>query len=129
MKLDKKALRNFILNIDNMDLLKILAIINEVNSWYDELYYLNYHENNEEFFNSYFEYSPMEAVKSAYYGKYNYMHEYVRIDEDMNLESKNKYELKYEIKTSCEDIIEVIRDMIEESNIYINHAEDFIIKD
>jgi len=60
----------------------------EINYYDDEIHY-----NDNDFFNTYFENKPLEAVRSAKYGDYNYVDEYVRFNGYGNLESFNAYNL------------------------------------
>jgi hypothetical protein len=60
----------------------------EINYYDDEIHY-----NDDDFFNTYFENKPLEAVRSAKYGDYNYVDEYVRFNGYGNLESFNAYNL------------------------------------
>jgi hypothetical protein len=60
----------------------------EINYYDDEIHY-----NDDDFFNTYFENKPLEAVRSAKYGDYNYVDEYVRFNGYGNLESFNTYNL------------------------------------
>lgn len=53
--------------------------------------------NNEEFFEMNFD-SPMEAVRAACYGNYQYHHSYVRIDGANNLESCDADDIICEVK-------------------------------
>ena len=69
-------------------------IIIEINSIDGSLDFLEYWNNDEEFFNTFFYNNPTEAVRSAYYGDYNYCDKYVRFNGYGNLESFNDYDLE-----------------------------------
>lgn len=45
------------------------------------------YENDEDFFNTFFEGKPFEAVRAAHYGEYKYSDDYVRFNGYANLES------------------------------------------
>jgi len=45
------------------------------------------YDNDEEFFNTYFEGKPLEAVRAAHFGDYNFSHDYVKFNGYGNLES------------------------------------------
>lgn len=82
------------------------GIVQELNSWNGCMDQLDVRENDEEFFQVYFEGKPMEAVRAAVYGEYNYTDEYVRFNGYGNLESLTQWQLENEIKESIEEIIE-----------------------
>lgn len=93
---------------------ELKEMVEEVNSWNGELDYLDYQENDEEFFNIYFYNKPDEAVRATYYGDYNYMDDYVKFDAYGNLESRSELELEKELEDYREEIIEVYIDNINE---------------
>ena len=95
-----EEIKNYLLN--HVD--EIGDIIIEINSIDGSLDYLEYYENDEEFFNTYFYNNPTEAVRSAYYGDYNYCDNYVRFNGYGNLESFNDYDLEKEYKEYIDDI-------------------------
>jgi hypothetical protein len=77
---------------------QIIEIINNMRN--DELFELNnkyckelnydsgeVYFNNEEFFNTFFESNPMEAVRATFYGEYNIIHDYVIFNVYGNLET------------------------------------------
>ena len=45
--------------------------------------------NDEDFFNTFFNNSPMEAARAAFYGNWNYCHGYVKFNGYGNLQSSN----------------------------------------
>ena len=79
-------------------------IIIEINSIDSSLDFLEYWNNDEEFFNTFFPNNPTEAVRSAYYGDYNYCDDYVKFDGYGNLKSVDDYELEKEYKYYIDDI-------------------------
>lgn len=105
---------NYLLN--NMEDAK--QLVRELNSWDGSFENLDVHSNDEEFFDMMYEGRPMEAVRAAHYGEYNYNDEFVRINAYGNLESLDEYDYEQEIK----DQIEEIADMIVEKrdNIYLD---------
>ena len=80
-------------------------LITEINSIDNSLEYLEYWNNDDDFFNTFFSNNPTEAVRSAYYGNYNYCDEYVRFNGYGNLESFNKWQLEREYKGYIDDIV------------------------
>ena len=105
-------IKNYLLN--HID--EIGGIISDINSIDGSLDYLEYYENNEEFFNTFF-YNPMEAVRSEYYGDYNYCDKYVKFDGYGNLKSVNEYELEKEYKYYIDDITKSLLEHYEELDI------------
>ena len=95
-----EEIKNYLLNHVN----EIGDIITEINSIDGSLDFLEYWNNDEEFFNTFFYNNPTEAVRSSYYGDYNYCDEYVRFNGYGNLESFNDYDLEKEDKDYIDDI-------------------------
>ena len=95
-----EEIKNYLL--DHVD--EIGDIITEINSIDNSLDYLEYYENDKEFFNTFFYNNPTEAVRSAYYGDYNYCDDWVKFDGYMNLKSVDDYELEKEYKYYIDDI-------------------------
>ena len=95
-----EEIKNYLLN--HVD--EIGDIITEINSIDNSLDYLEYYENDEEFFNTFFYNNPTEAVRSAYYGDYNYCDDWVKFDGYMNLKSVDDYEVEKEYKYYIDDI-------------------------
>lgn len=83
---------------------EILSIVREINSYNEELDDLDYQENDEYFFNTYFENNIMEAIRACYFGNYDYNDAYVKFDTYGNLESAGYFELEKELKNSINDI-------------------------
>ena len=98
----KKIIREYL--IENIDLAK--QVVTEVNAWDGSLEWLDYHYNDEEFFNVYFEDRPMEVARAVQYGDYNYCDEYVHFNGLGNLESCNEWEYQNEIMSYMDEIIE-----------------------
>ena len=87
---------------------ELIRAVNEINSYNGELNHLIVFENDEEFFNMFFENKPMEAVRSALYGNYNYNDEYVKFDGYENLESLDQWRYEELLKSNIDDIIKEI---------------------
>lgn len=66
--------------------------------------------NDEEFFNIFFENKTNEALRAAYFGDYNWSHNYVKFNGYGNLESFDYFE----VKDLCESV-EVMAEYIEEN--------------
>ena len=92
-------------------------VVSEINSLDGSIEFLEYWENDEEFFNTYFYNNPMEAVKSSFFGQYDYSDEYVKFDGYGNLTSANEYELEDEYKYYIDDIVDSLLEHYKEMNI------------
>ena len=108
-------IKNYLLN--HID--EIGGIISDINSIDGSLDYLEYYENNEEFFNTFFYNNPSEAVRSSFYGDYNYCDNWVKFDGYGNLKSVDDYELEKEYKYYIDEIIDSL----------LEHYQEMIICD
>lgn len=92
--------------LENIEILK--DVVRELSSWDGSLDHLDVHHNDEEFFNTFFDGRPAEAVRASYYGEYNYMDDYVRFNGYGNLESLSEYDYEQELKDEINDIVELL---------------------
>ena len=115
-----EEIKNYLLN--HVD--EIRDIIIEINSIDNSLNYLEYYENDEEFFNTFFYINPTEGVRTAYYGDYNYCDKWVKFDGYMNLKSVDDYELEKEYKDYIDDIIKSLIEHYQQISI----CDDELIK-
>ena len=115
-----EEIKNYLLN--HVD--EIGDIIIEINSIDGSLDYLEYYENDEEFFNTFFYNNPSEAVRSSYYGDYNYCDKYVKFDGYENLKSVDDYELEKEYKEYIDDITKSLIEHYQQISI----CDDELIK-
>ena len=109
----KDYLLDHVNEIDNMR-----SMISEINSIDGSLEYLEYWDNDEEFFNTFFRNDPMEAVRASYYGDYNYCDDYVRFNGYGNLESANEYDLVKRYEEYIDDIVNALLEHYQEISIY-----------
>lgn len=103
--------------LEHLDELK--DVVREINAWDGSLEYLEAFENDEEFFNTFFHHNPMEAVRAAHYGDYNYMDQYVKFNGYGNLESLNEEEYIEELKYNIDEIL----DELERNYKHLNLSE------
>ena len=115
-----EEIKNYLLN--HVD--EIGDIIIEINSIDGSLDYLEYYENDEEFFNTYFYNNPTEAVRASYYGDYNYCDEFVKFNGYGNLETRNQYSLEKEYKEYINDIVNSLIEHYQQISI----CDDELIK-
>lgn len=74
----------------------------------------DYWENDEEFFERYAN-DPYELARAIYYGEYNFMDEYVKVNGYGNIYSISEYELEKEFDDYKEDIIDTILEDTEDN--------------
>ena len=120
-----EEIKNYLLDhvheIDNMR-----SMISEINSIDGSLEYLEYWDNDEEFFNTFFRNDPMEAVRASYYGDYNYCDDYVKFNGYGNLESANEYNLVKRYEEYIDDIVKALIEHYQEMSIYDNNLLEII---
>ena len=111
--------------LENIEELK--GIVRELNSWNGCLDNLNVYENDEDFFNTFFEGKPMEAVRASQYGEYNYTDDYVRFNGYGNLESMSEYEYEEELKENIDDIVEEL--ISNEHNLHLDSEIEELLEE
>ena len=97
--------------IENEDLRSIVMDINSYDGYFDDM---QWWDNDEEFFETFFGTAIMDAVRAVCYGEYNYTDEYVKINADGNLETTNY--IQDELEGYVDDIVEHIIDNWSELN-------------
>lgn len=117
----KNEIREYLLNNEET----LFDVVNELNSWNNCLDYLEFWENDEEFFNSFFD-SPMEAVRATYYGDYNFNDDYIRFNGYGNIESFSEYEKDEEIKGNIDDIVDNLVEYYEHITIDDEDLENLL---
>lgn len=88
---------------------ELLNIVREINNYNGSLDHLNFYENDEEFFNTFFYNDPKRLAMLISYGDYRYHDDYVRFNGYGNLESFDEYELMKELKYYIDDIIDSLK--------------------
>ena len=116
----KEKIREYLLNNEET----LLDVVSELNSWNGCLENLEFWENDEEFFNTFFD-NPMDAIRATYYGNYNYNDDYVKFNGYGNIDSYSEYERIEEIKDNIDDIVENLVEYY--YNIYINEELENLI--
>ena len=116
----KNEIREYLLNNENV----LLDVVSELNSWNGCLENLDFWENDEEFFNTFFD-NPMESIMVTYYGNYIYFDDCVKFNGYGTIDSYSEYVRIEEIKDNIDDIVE---NLVEYSyNIYINEELENLI--
>lgn len=109
----EKKLREYLLN----DVEGLRDVVNEINGWNGCLDWLEFWENDSEFFECVFE-NKLDVARAICYGDYNYNDDWVRIDECGNLVSYTEYEMIEEMKDYIDEIVE---NLIEQhDNLYLS---------
>ena len=116
---------------ENQDLLEQMAnwlrnnfqeawgLVKAMNSYDGAFDNLDYWENGEDFFQTFYANNIDEAVRAVCYGDYNYNDEYVKIDVYGNLESANESDIEDEIGYYTADIVDRLIDGYENYEEYI----------
>ena len=84
---------------------ELMEVVQEINSFNGELDFLQYFDNDDEFYQSFFLDNPKELARAIYYGNYNYCHDYVRFNGYGNLETTDRYGLVKECKYYIDEIV------------------------
>ena len=111
-------MRLIVKNPSDLDANQLREMVNEVNSWDSSLENLEYYENDDDFFNTYFSNNVIEAVRAVSFGDYNYSDDYVRLDAYGNLESASEYEYYSELENYADEIAERYLELVESGDIY-----------
>lgn len=119
MKTEK--IKEYLLN--NIDTLK--DVVMELNCWNGCLDWLDYQENNEDFFETYFA-KKDEVARAICYGDYNYMDDYVRFNAYGNLESCNEWEYEDELKSYIDDIVDNLTEEKDNLTIYDDELNELL---
>lgn len=91
--------------LENEDVL--ISVVQELNSWNGCLDWLEFWENDGEFFELFYSgKNGLEIARAIYYGDYRYNDDYVRINGYGNLVSYTEYEMIEVIKDYIDEIVE-----------------------
>lgn len=90
---------------------KLEEVVRNLNSYNGCLGYLDYWENGEDFFRTFYENDIDGAVRAVCYGDYTYTDEYVIIDAYGNLESCGAYDYQALLEDSIDDIVDNLIDL------------------
>lgn len=109
---------------ENVTTDELLEMTQSVNSYNGALDWLDYWENDEEFFETMFQ-TKDEVARVICYGDYSYTDDYVKFNAYGNLESVNQWELEEKLNEYKEEIIDEYLNAYEEDKEYFN---DDVIK-
>lgn len=101
---------------DNIDFLRDL--MQEINAYDGSFDSLEVHEFDDDFFNTYFEGKPMEAVQRAFFGEIsNWSDEYIRFNGYGNLESVSDYAYNEELLENRDELIARAVELADQINL------------
>ena len=112
----ENLIKEYLLNNEDV----LIDMVQELNSWNGCLDWLEFFENDGDFFESFFE-NKLDAVRATFYGDYKFNDDYVRFNGYGNLESFSEYDMIEEIKDSIDEIVE---NLIEEHDGYLYLSDD-----
>lgn len=110
-------MRLIVKNASDLDASQLRDMVVYVNGYDGSLENLEYYENDDDFFNTYFSDNVIEAVRAVSFGDYNYSDDYVRLDAYGNLESASEYEYYSELENYADEIAERYLELVESGDI------------
>ena len=98
-------LKNYLLSNEE----ELKSIISDINCYNGNLPWLECYDNDEYTINELFS-SPAEALRSAYFGDYDYNKPYFKFNGYGNIESLDEYDLRNQARNCIDDIINELLD-------------------
>lgn len=87
---------------------ELRSVISSINSYDGSFESCDVWENDEEFFDTFFEGKPLEAVRAAQYGDYNYTDDYVKFNGYGNLESLDEWQYDNLLLDHIDEVVDYI---------------------
>ena len=122
MKYEK--IREYLLNNEKT----LLRVVGDLNSYNGCLETLDFWLNDGDFFSCCFE-NPIDAVRTTYYGDYNYNDDYVKINAYGNIDSYTEEEKNEEIKDNIDDIVYCLIEYYEYIIIFDKNLENLLLEE
>ena len=94
---------------------QLKEMVQEVNGWDGSLEEYEYEEM--EFLNYAFDVEPLELLRMAHFGNFNWNDDYFTINVYGNLDSINEFEFERELIDNSKEIIMVYNDLVESGDI------------
>lgn len=94
---------------------QLQEMVREVNSWDGSLEEFEYEEM--EFLNYSFDVEPLELLRMAHFGNFNWNDDYFTVNVYGNLDSINEFEFEKELIDNSKEIIMVYNDLVESGEI------------
>lgn len=113
----KNLIKECLLNNEEV----LFDVVQQLNSWNGCLEWLEFYDNDEEFFETFFK-DRLELARAICYGDYNYNDGYVRFDGYGNLESISEHDMMELLEDSIEEIVENL--MQYKNHIYTGDDEN-----
>ena len=110
-------MRLIVKNASDLDNSQLRDMVSQVNSYDGSLENLEYYENDDDFFNTFFSNNVIEAVRAVSFGDYNYSDDFVKFDAYGNLESASEYEYYSELENYADEIAERYLELVESGDI------------
>lgn len=127
-------MRLIVKNPSDLDPSQLREMVEQVNSWGGSLENLEYRENDDDFFNTFFSDNVIEAVRAVSFRDYNYSDDFVKFDAYGNLKSASEYEFERELEDNADEIAESYLKLIESGEIddtanVVDDEEDLDVED
>ena len=84
----------------------MLNCVRELNSWNDCLDWLEFYENDDDFFEMFFDERSLDMLHAMKYGNFDFDDEYVKFNGYGNLETYSYREMIEEVESCIEEIVE-----------------------
>lgn len=122
----KENVKEYLLN----NLEEVKELVEDINAYDGSFDYLEVYENDDEFFNTFYNNNPAEAVRACHFGTYNYSDDYVKINAYGNVDSCSEWEYEEELQENIDEIIDYLenseefqvswKELIEKSEVIAN---------
>ena len=120
--MQKETLKDLL--VEELDTDTLIEMVRNINSWDSSFEDLDYWENDDEFFETFYSGRMLELVRALSFGSYNYMDEYVKINTYGNIVSASKWEFEEEVEGQREEIIERYLELMEKEPRYFERLWD-----
>ena len=120
----ENLIKEYLLNNEDV----LISVVQELNGWNGCLDWIEFMENDGDFFESFFE-NKLDAVRATFYGDYKFNDDYVRFNVYGNLESFSEYDMIEEIKAYIEEIVENLIEYKDNICISDGNLEELLSED
>lgn len=122
----KDLKEKIIKKLKELDFEDMRYLISDINSYDDSLDWLEYQDNDDDFFNTYFGNNTIEAVRATQFGDYKYSDNYVKFNAYGNLDSANQWQIQQEYNDYIEDIAERIIELKNEATFHNDEINEIL---
>lgn len=113
--------------INDFDLTR--DIVQQINSWNGVLDFIEWYENDEDFFEAYFQGNVIQAIQKVCYGDYSYNAPYVKFDNLENFESGNEWDVLADYENYIDEIIEAMIELRHDIELELGAMLDDLIEE